>query len=87
MRVDLGSEHEIRRVVLDAGTSTGDFPRGYALSLSLDGLSWGAPVATGAGTGQLTTVDFSPQRARFVRVEQTGSSGSWWAIADFRVYQ
>jgi len=85
LQVDLGSTQTIRRVVLDAGVDRGDYPRGYTLETSTDGSTW-TPQVSGAGSGQLTTVDFSPTSARYVRVTQTGSSGSWWSVADLRVY-
>jgi glucosylceramidase len=87
VRVDLGCRQRITRVVLDTGASTGDYPRGYALFLSSDGQSWGEPVATGSGTGQLTAIDFAPRRARHIKVVATASSGSWWSVADLRVYR
>jgi glucosylceramidase len=86
LQVDLGRLRTIRRVVLDTGADTGDFPRGYAVSTSADGTSWRAPV-TGAGSGQLTTVDLPRARARYVRITQTASAPQWWSVADLRVYR
>ena len=87
LQVDLGRTASVRRVVLDTGADTGDFPRGYALYASADGEHWSAaPVATGAGSGQLTTIDFPPTRARALRVVQTSSAPQWWSVADLRVY-
>ena len=43
-------------------------------------------MAAGAGSGQLTTLDTPATDARYIRVTQTGSSGSWWSVADLRVY-
>jgi glucosylceramidase len=37
------------------------------------------------GSGQITTVDLTAGPARYVRLEQTGSSGSWWSVADLRL--
>jgi len=87
VEVDLGRSARIWRVVLDTGAATGDFPRGYALLLSDDGVTWSDPVATGAGTGQLTAIDFTPRRARHIRVVATAAADSWWSIADLRVYR
>ena len=87
VQVDLGHRRRVARVVLDTGTGTGDFPRGYALYLSDDGNSWGDPIATGAGTGQLTAIDVPPRRARHLRVVATTPAESWWSIADLRVYR
>jgi glucosylceramidase len=87
VQVDLGRVTRVDRVVLDAGAATGDYPRGFAVYVSRDGVRWGDPVASGAGGGQLTTVDLPGGRwARYVRVVGTGSTGSWWSVADLRVY-
>jgi glucosylceramidase len=85
LQVDLGSAQTLSRVVLDTGVDRGDYPRGYTLETSTDGSTW-TQQASGAGSGQLTTIDFAPTTARYVRVTQTGSSGSWWSVADLRVY-
>ncbi len=83
---DLGRAQTVRRVVLDTGADRGDYPRGYTLSVSRDGTRW-EDVASGAGHGQLTTIDFRPARARFLRVTQTGSAPQWWSVAEVRVYR
>jgi glucosylceramidase len=85
LTVDLGRPRLVQRVVLDTGADTGDFPRGYELWVSRDGTSF-TKVASGAGTGQLTAIDVRPTFARALRVVQTGSAGSWWSVADLRVY-
>ena len=54
------------------------------MSVSDDGTSWRV-LASGTGTGQLTNVDVKA-RARYVRVTNTGTSGSWWSLADLRLY-
>jgi glucosylceramidase len=97
LQVDLGAQHGVRRVVLDAGAITGeaagwgpgrpsgDYPRGVAVSTSTDGAHWTAPVKT-AGSGQITVLDLSGSPARYLRIEQTATAASWWSVADFRVY-
>ena len=47
--VDMGAPQRFGEVVLDAGASAGDYPRGYEVYISSDGTSWGTPVATGVG--------------------------------------
>jgi glucosylceramidase len=81
---DLGHVQKVRRIVLDTGVDRGDFPRGYTLAVSRDGDTW-RDVASGAGSGQLTTIDFPATHARYLRVTQTGSAGSWWSVAEVRV--
>ncbi|MDP9133545.1 MAG: discoidin domain-containing protein [Actinomycetota bacterium] len=86
LQVDLGTTRRISRVVLDTGADRGDFPRGYELSTSRDGVTW-TPAASGAGAGQLTTIDFAATTARHIRVTQTASAPQWWSVADLRVYR
>jgi glucosylceramidase len=54
--------------------------------VSSDGTSWSTAVASGTGTGQLTAVPLSGAPVRFVRMTLTGSTGSWWSVADVRAY-
>jgi glucosylceramidase len=87
LQVDLGRLDHVSRLVLDTGASTGDYPRGYALSVSRDGQTWGDPVAAGVGTGQLTTISVPSRAIRFLRVVATAPSPSWWSVADLRLYR
>ena len=50
------------------------FPIGYQVQVSMDGTTWGNPVAQGAGTGAFTAITFAPVQAKFVRITQTGSA-------------
>jgi glucosylceramidase len=86
LQIDLGRVQRVRRVVLDTGVDSGDFPRGYSLLTSTDGTHW-RERATGAGAGQLTTIDIPATTARFVRVVQTATAPQWWSVADLRVYR
>ncbi|MEV4267017.1 discoidin domain-containing protein [Kribbella sp. NPDC049584] len=86
VQVDLGKAQTFRSVALDSGGNVGDYARGYEVAVSKDGLSW-QTVASGASTGQLTTVKLRPTQARFVRVTSTGSAANWWSLADLRVYR
>jgi glucosylceramidase len=86
LTVDLGRAQLVRRVVLDTGADTGDFPRGYTLSVSRDGRSW-SDVASGTGSGQLTTIDIRPTVAPYLRITQTASAPQWWSVAEVRVYR
>jgi glucosylceramidase len=86
LQIDFGRPQQVRTLVLDTGASTGDYPRGYAVSVSDDGVNWTGPVAAGAGSGQLTSIKLPPVTPRFVRVTLTASSASWWSVADVRAY-
>jgi glucosylceramidase len=86
VQLDLGSATSFRQVAIDSGDNLGDYARGWQLSVSDDGTHW-RTAASGTGTGQLTTVDLPPTRARYLRVTQTGSAGNWWSVADLRLYR
>jgi hypothetical protein len=54
----------------------------------MDGKTWGAPVAQGAGSPATTIATFRPVQAKFVRVTQTGTAedAPAWSVLNFRVY-
>lgn len=85
-QIDLGATTTFRGLVLDAGSSSSDYPRGYQVNVSNDGLNWGGAVATGSGSSAVTTILFANQNARYIRITQTGSaSGLWWSIHELTV--
>ena len=87
LQVDLGCRTRISRLVLDTGAGTGDYPRGYTVSVSDDGRRWSRPIATGAGTGQLTAIAMGDRPTRYVRITLTAGAGNWWSVADVRAYR
>lgn len=58
-----------------------DYPRGYTVEVSTDNVNW-TQVASGTGTSDDITITWSPARnARWIRINQTGSSPDhWWSI-------
>lgn len=78
--VELPGETAIGGIALDSQGNYQDYPRKYRIEVSADGKNWGTPVAQGDG-GALTEVTFkAPVKGRFVRITQTGASGSPWGI-------
>jgi hypothetical protein len=67
----------------------GTFPRSYRVEVSLDGKTWGPPVAEGLGSGLTTTIAFRPVRAKVVRITQTAAvqAGPAWSIQRLRLYE
>ncbi len=86
LTVDLGRPTLFRQVAVDSGDNLGDFAQGYLLETSRDGQRW-TTAAEGQATGQLTTVTVRPTLARYVRITATASAGSWWSVADVRLYR
>ncbi|HEY2298666.1 MAG TPA: discoidin domain-containing protein [Jatrophihabitans sp.] len=85
LQVDLRTAQPVKRFVLDTGASTGDYPRAYSLSTSIDGAHW-TDAGSGTGAGQITSIALDGSPVRYVKVTLTGSSGSWWSVADVRAY-
>jgi glucosylceramidase len=87
LQVDLGRARPLRQVVFDTGASIGDYPRGYAVTVSADGTHWSTAVANGVGSGQFSTADLRGGPVRFVRITlTTAAPGNWWSVADVRAY-
>ncbi len=64
------------------------FPRGYEVVVSTDGTTWSNAVAQGQGKGVVNEIAFTPTRAKFVRIRQTGSADNApWTIRRLRVLQ
>jgi hypothetical protein len=56
------------------------------VSVSQDGVTWSQPVARGKGELGITRIPFTPQKARFIRITQTGSSNLYhWSIYELDV--
>ncbi len=89
-QADMGSwaAPTFTNIVLDAATSSGDYPRGYQVNVSSDGVNWGSPVASGTASSSPTSISFAAQTARYIRVTQTlSAAGSlYWSIHEFNVY-
>jgi allantoicase len=85
LQIDMGTTQTLNQLVLDAASSTGDYPRGYQIQTSPDGTTW-STAASGSGSGQAVLVQFPVQVARYLKINQTGSAGNWWSIAELNVY-
>ncbi len=85
-QVDLGSSQWFNHLIMDSGSNTNDYARGYIVQISNDGVNW-SEIAVGQGTGPVETVNFPNTQGRYIKVIQTGSASSWWSIVEFRVFQ
>jgi mono/diheme cytochrome c family protein len=64
------------------------FPREYQVQVSMDGTTWGPPIARGKGAGTLTDIAFAPVRAKFLRITQTGTAeNAPWTIQRLRLFE
>jgi len=86
IQVDMARPQTFNRVVLDSGSSTGDYARSADVYVSPDATNW-TKVASVLATGQQIELASLPtQTARYLKVVNTGSSGNWWSIAELGVY-
>jgi hypothetical protein len=84
-QVDMGSARTFNQVTLNSGGWSGDFAVGYDVQVSNNGTTF-TSVATGTGTASPETATFTPQTARYIRVQLTApSTGPWWSVAEFTV--
>lgn len=84
--VQLPSETDIAGLAIDSQGNYQDYARKYRIELSTDGKAWGKPVAEGNGSA-LTEITFKPQRARYVRISQTATSGAHWSINELVLFK
>ena len=85
-QIELPQETKLAGLELECLKSPNDYPRGYKLEISSDGSTWKS-VATGKGTGPITDIAFTPTKAKFIRITQTGSvSGLYWSIHELQVF-
>jgi hypothetical protein len=68
--------------------SSNDYPRGYAVYGSEDGVNFSStPFATGMGTPGSTVIDFAEHTVMAIRINDTGSVNGaliWWSIGEFQ---
>jgi len=86
-QVDMGAVNTFYKIVLNAANSPSDYPRGYQVNVSNDGINWGSPVTNEVGTSAITTITFPTQAARYIRITQTlSAAGSYWSIHEIYVF-
>ena len=85
-QVELPSETEIQRVVLDHTRASGDYMRGYRLEMSPDGKAW-KMISEGKCPPSMTEILFAPVKTKFLRLTQTGNGkGINWSIGELQLY-
>lgn len=86
-QIDMNTARTFSAININSDLSTGDYPRGYAIRVSNDGINWGSSIANGILWSSDITVTFSPQQARYIRIYQTGSaSDHYWSIHELNIY-
>ncbi|WP_432887628.1 penicillin acylase family protein [Kribbella sp. CA-245084] len=85
LKVDLGNEQTVRRVVLDWEAAYG---KAYKVEVSRDGATWQQVYTTTTGDGGEDVVRFAPTQARYVRVTGTQRATSYgYSLYEFQVFR
>ena len=85
-QVDLGSVTDINGIQLDGGPEGTDYPRGYEVLVSNDGVDFSNMIASGSPSGRRTIIDFPTVATRYLRIVQTGSDVfRWWSIHEINI--
>lgn len=85
-QVDMGSARTFNTLEINSGGSASDYARSFTLYVSNDGANW-TPIASSDGTGPVQRVKFATVNARYFNINQTGTAGQWWSIAEINLYQ
>lgn len=100
--IDIGKTRNINKVSLLAGRWAMDYPRGYVIEVSMDGLKWNSVssaeiVLPGLywfkiqprvdRSGRVMAI-FKPVKARYIRIRLTGEDPKYpWSISELFIYQ
>jgi len=82
--VDMLVLRTFNQITLDAGTTSNNYPRGYSVSVSNDGVTFSPAVAAGTGAA-LTTINLPTQTARYIRITETATDSTIWSIQELNV--
>jgi mono/diheme cytochrome c family protein len=84
-QIELPEPVEVAGLVLDAASSRNDYPRGCEVELSTDGEKWTKAAKKQEEESSKITVELSEQKAKFIRITQTGNHRLYWSIHDLQV--
>jgi aryl-phospho-beta-D-glucosidase BglC (GH1 family) len=85
LRLDLGAPTLFNRLSIDNTSNPGQYPRNVNVETSTNGTTW-VSVANQAGTDGVTSVKFSPQVVRYVRVTETAAAAALWSVGEINLY-
>lgn len=87
--VAFGGWVTLSQIVLDSAGSPDDYPRGYEVLASKDGVNFTKVLAADAVSatpeGDVVTIDFAPTPLLAIRIRTTVATGNWWSIHELRL--
>ena len=86
IEVDLGAAFTVSRVVQVHDPDDRDYPGRYRIEVSFEGSRW-RPVFQGQGSRGRSVADFTPVRARFLRITAISNHDlqHWWSIYRLKI--
>jgi hypothetical protein len=88
LQIDFGASVSIRRINLQQGEYTNDYPRSYAVYVSNANHGAGSSArASGVGSNGVTTTIVLPKPywGRYLYIKQLSTSLSWWSVEELEV--
>lgn len=97
--VDLGEIRSISRIVLELGPDLWDYPRGYRIESSIDGMVWKIVKQEKSASPSLRSIierpkavvfdmSFPPDRGRFIKITQIEKNlEKYWSIREIRLFE
>ena len=86
LQIELPNAVNIETLIMDTTKSPNDFPAKYTVSFSMDGKTW-ETTPLQDGTPEVTTLFTPATKARFIKINQKGSSKSYfWSIHELRLF-
>ena len=86
LQIELPEAKLLHSIVLDAGKSRNDYPRGYDLEVSEDGKAW-KKIKSDKGNNALTEINLKPINAKFIKITLTKSQkGLFWSIHNMEIF-
>ncbi len=93
LTLDMGRAQRVGSLVLDSTATPGDYPHGYLLEASDDGVAWhtlaqATAAETKAAVKQgMLTIAFPPLTTRYLRVTNQGTeTTTFWSVGEVCVY-
>ena len=89
LTIDMGVPQTFSQITLDTGSAVPtQFPRGYNVTTSNDNMTFGPVIASGAGNGRFTNINFPTQQARYVKITlalNPSPVNTPWAVEELNV--
>ena len=87
LRITLPEAVAITGVELETSQSANDFPMGYEVRTSADGVDWSEPIAVGQGKRGDAVIRWPAVTTRHLQITQTGKKdGLYWSIHELHLF-